>query len=54
MKSTTVKNIDEQIWRKAKALAVANGMTISEWLERIISERLDAAQHTKGNPNVRR
>jgi len=46
VKSTTIKNIDERVWRMARAMAAAQGLTVAKYLESLIREKLEVARST--------
>ena len=46
MRATTLKDIDEAVWRMAKAMAVVQGVTIGKYIESLIREKLGVVKAT--------
>lgn len=40
-KTQQLRNADEALWRQIKAAAALDGETLTEWVEKVVREKLD-------------
>ena len=49
-----LRNVNEQLWREAKAQAALQGLTMKDWVEQVIAEKVNRRDLLQENKDKRR